>query len=245
MVDQVAALPEEAAATDRTLRGQTVKWVKFNIGDWLASAQTLSVLQEGALVRLLMLHLGTKCALTSNLRKLHRDVKVRTRAEREAVDFVLKRFFHLTEEGWVNERVLRDLKEDAERTKTNRDNGKKGGRPPKQKTQSVSENDDFESADKKPTGFPVGDNPENRIGFEKETEGFPTRTRTRKPTREPQPFCSDPQPRSGGDSDDAKDLLAGDRSSDAVPRGDGVRSATAPPMHAIPPTRARREDGPA
>jgi uncharacterized protein YdaU (DUF1376 family) len=77
--------------------------------------------------------------LPKETQSVFRRLSARTEEEQKATENVLKDFFKLTDAGWVHnkcERVIADFKGKAEIA---RENGKRGGRPPKnpQETQRV------------------------------------------------------------------------------------------------------------
>lgn len=92
--------------------------------------------------------------------QVYRLARARTDEEKAAVDSVLADFFIREEKPmgfvWVNRRVEEELGKARHRIETARENGKKGGRPPKQPKQNPDE------TQKEPSGF--------SLGYENETQ---------------------------------------------------------------------------
>lgn len=125
---------------------RTMNFYKRFIGDIQAKTGHLSLAEFGAYDRLLDHCYSTEQPLPADVDSVCRIARAMTREERKAVESVLRQFFKLTDDGYVQPRVLEMLAEAQPKIKANRENGKKGGRPrakPKETEQ-------------KPTGFSVG-----------------------------------------------------------------------------------------
>lgn len=78
--------------------------------------------------------------------KAHRLARARTKEEREAVDAVLAEFFTLADGVWTHSRVQEEIEKAKTKIEAARENGKKGGRPKKNQTETQP----------KPTGLSPG-----------------------------------------------------------------------------------------
>lgn len=108
-----------------------VNYWKRHIGDYVKDAGHLSLLEHGAYTVLLDRLYGSERAIPEG--DVYRITRASTKAERVAVDSVLREFFDLEDEGWMHGRVREELEKAEERADANRENGKKGGRPRKRK----------------------------------------------------------------------------------------------------------------
>jgi hypothetical protein len=72
-------------------------------------------------------------ALPSEIAQACRLVRATAKDERKAVETVLTEFFTLTDAGWTHARCEAEIVKATEAAERARVNGKKGGRPPKQK----------------------------------------------------------------------------------------------------------------
>lgn len=119
------------------------------VADYTAKTIHLSMEQDGAYTRLLDWSYANERPIPHDRRyTIARAMKA---SERKAVDDMLAEFFTRTDEGWVNQRAVKELIAAAPKIEAARRNGKLGGRPPKEK----------------PTGFSEN----NPLGFQSETHG--------------------------------------------------------------------------
>lgn len=114
-----------------------------HIGDYAAATAHLSFVEDAAYHRLLRRYYQDEKPLPTEFVAAQRLVGARSREEREAVKNVLEEFFTLTEQGWEQARAAREIEAYHVRAETARENGNRGGRPPKpatnpEKTQRVS-----------------------------------------------------------------------------------------------------------
>lgn len=121
-----------------------MNYFKHHIGDYDAHTAHLTWLEDMAYTRLMRLYYRTEKPVPSDIQKACRLVRAVSKQERDAVALVLDEFFILEDDGWHNKRCDEEIFASHAKAEANRDNGKKGGRPPKDKTQE------------KPTGFSVG-----------------------------------------------------------------------------------------
>lgn len=134
-----------------------MNYYKHHIGDYAAATAHLSWLEDSAYTRLLRRYYATEAALPADVAQCQRLVGARSREERAAVETVLREFFSLEADGWHNKRADEEIADAQSKAERNREVGKRGGRPPKQK----------------PTGNPDG--------FQQETQTVSTN----KPTENP------------------------------------------------------------
>lgn len=104
-------------------------------GDYLRDTLDLSMVEDCAYRRLLDAYFSTEKRLDSA--SVFRIARCQSRSEKLATQRVLDRFFRLeTVDGhsaWVNDRAEREIAKARPKIRAARENGKKGGRPPKQK----------------------------------------------------------------------------------------------------------------
>lgn len=106
-----------------------MNYYKRHIGDYAKDTGHLTLLEHGVYTILLDRLYGSERAIPKA--EVYRITRATTKAERAAVDAVLREFFDLESEGWMHGRVREELDHAAERAEANRENGKKGGRPKK------------------------------------------------------------------------------------------------------------------
>ena len=120
-----------------------MNFYKRFIGDIQAKTGHLSLAEFGAYDRLLDHCYSTERPLPADVDSVCRIARAMTREERKAVESVLRQFFKLTDDGYVQPRVLEMLAEAQPKIEANRENGKKGGRPRSKPKET----------EQKPTGF--------------------------------------------------------------------------------------------
>ncbi len=108
-------------------------YYQFNIGDYAKSTLHLSQIEDLVYRRLLDRYYDTEKPLDSDINKLCRFIRMSD--YKKETQQVLEEFFSLTQKGWIQKRVQRELGVYSAKAETARANGKKGGRP--KKTQSV------------------------------------------------------------------------------------------------------------
>jgi uncharacterized protein YdaU (DUF1376 family) len=117
-----------------------LNFYKHHLGDYAKKTAALSVTQHGAY--LLMLHhfYATEEPLPVG-RDLYRLLRADSKPERDAIDFIVAKFWRQEEGGLVNDRALEEIQHAAHQRTVNREVGKLGGRPKRteQITESVSE----------------------------------------------------------------------------------------------------------
>lgn len=80
---------------------------KFNIGDYASHTRHLSPIEDIAYRRMLDLAYTTEKPLTKDIRELSRLINLR-KQQQEITD-VLNEFWECVEEGWINNRVLKEI----------------------------------------------------------------------------------------------------------------------------------------
>lgn len=117
-----------------------MNFIKLYIGDYMRDTGTLTVAEHGAYVLMLLHHYGTERPLPQG-RELHRLLRAESKADRDAIDSVVKRFWQVTEEGLVNNRAGKEMQRAEHQREVNRTVGALGGRPKRKETESVSESE--------------------------------------------------------------------------------------------------------
>ena len=102
-----------------------MNYYPFHIGDYASATRHLSWDEDTAFRRLLDVYYTTEKPIPNDLRQCCRLVMATTETQREAVEIVLKEFFVLTDEGWINTRADREIsimreKQQKQRDKANR-----------------------------------------------------------------------------------------------------------------------------
>lgn len=114
-------------------------------GDYIMDTVGLSFAEHGAFCVMLDWHYHTEQPLPVG-RDLYELLRCKGGAEKAAVERILKRFWILTPDGYINKRAQDEIQKSHESAHKNRLNGSRGGRP---KKQEVDE-------DGKPTGLILG-----------------------------------------------------------------------------------------
>lgn len=84
-------------------------WYPRYSGDYRAKTAGLSLIQHGAYTLLLDEYYNTGKPLDANASVLHRICSALAQEEKEAIDFILGRFFIKTERGYTNKRADEEL----------------------------------------------------------------------------------------------------------------------------------------
>jgi uncharacterized protein YdaU (DUF1376 family) len=116
-----------------------VNFYKRFIGDIQAKTGGLTLAQFGAYDRLLDHYYSTEKPIPAD--ETYRICRAMSASERDAVDKVLAKFFDLGPDGYTQSKADEVIAKALPLIEAARQNGKKGGRPPKPKTQT------------EPTGF--------------------------------------------------------------------------------------------
>lgn len=121
-----------------------MNYYERHLGDWLRDTSGISMLEEGAYNRLVDAYYSQEEGIEHARRYL--IGRAMSAPERKAVDSVLSRFFRKDGDRWVKGRVQEELTKARARIDAAKENGKRGGRPPKNPDGTWN----------KPTGFPPG-----------------------------------------------------------------------------------------
>lgn len=104
-----------------------------HIGDFIVDTAHLTPLEECFYRRAIDLYYLNEKPLPKETQSVFRRLRAITQEEREAVINVLQDFFVEQEDGFHNKRCDSEIAEYQLNANKNRENGKKGGRPPKKK----------------------------------------------------------------------------------------------------------------
>jgi uncharacterized protein YdaU (DUF1376 family) len=116
-----------------------VNYYERYCGDYASKTSKLSLQQHGAYTLLLDEYYSNESPLPADYRELYRICRAMTPAEREAVRFVADKFFPVNGDGSRhNEKADEILIKALKRINASKDNGKNGGRPPKEKPSGLS-----------------------------------------------------------------------------------------------------------
>jgi uncharacterized protein YdaU (DUF1376 family) len=139
-----------------------VNFYPHHIGDYLTATVHLSWVEDCAYRRLLDLYYSREQAIPGDVAQAARLCRATTKEERKAVETVLSEFFTLTEKGWFHSRCEEEIAKALEAAERARQNGRRGGRPAKQKptqnpeeTQPVIPGNPEESNSKAPNPNPI------------------------------------------------------------------------------------------
>lgn len=117
-----------------------MNFIKLFIGDYLKKTGALSVQEHGAYFLMLLHYYATEAPMPTG-RELYRLLRAETKQDREAVDFIVSRYWVQTSEGLTHERADEEIRKASHQREINRELGKRGGRPKRteSKTESVIE----------------------------------------------------------------------------------------------------------
>lgn len=85
-----------------------IYWPRY-VDNWRGGTATLSLLEKGVYGELLDYCYAKECPLPAQIELIYRIAGARTPVEHRAVEVVLKMFFTKTPDGYINERVEREL----------------------------------------------------------------------------------------------------------------------------------------
>jgi uncharacterized protein YdaU (DUF1376 family) len=109
-------------------------YYKRHIGDYIKDTSHLSLLEHGVYARLMDVYYTREVPLPDA--EVLRLVSARGKEEIAAVKSVLAEFWDLTSEGWVQHRCDHEIEIARRKAETNQQNGSKGGRPRRGRTQT-------------------------------------------------------------------------------------------------------------
>ena len=105
-----------------------------NIGDYAKDTRHLSLLEHGIFNLLIDTYYTNETPLPSDVAQVARRLGARSQEEIAAVEAVLNDFFTLESDGWHQTRCDQEIALYHANNEKQKENGKKGGRPPKSKT---------------------------------------------------------------------------------------------------------------
>ncbi|MFN7432797.1 MAG: YdaU family protein [Betaproteobacteria bacterium] len=113
-----------------------MNFVKLYIGDYQRDTGHLSIAEHGAYLLMLQHAYATEKPLPTG-KALHRLLRAESKADRDAIDSVVRQFWAESAAGLVNARADEEIRKADHQRTVNREVGKLGGRP--RKTESVTE----------------------------------------------------------------------------------------------------------
>lgn len=120
--------------------GCMMHYYSFNIADYKKDTDYLSPIEHYVYRSLIDRYYLDEMPIPKETQPLLRRLKLKSEVEIEALNFVLNEFFTLEDDGYHHSRIDNEIAKYQANAEKNRENGKKGGRPPKNKpkiTQSV------------------------------------------------------------------------------------------------------------
>jgi len=131
-----------------------MNYYERHLGDYAKDTVHLSQMEHGAYTLLIDRYYASEKGIPQDL--AYRIGKATTKAEKAAVDFVLREFFTLVDGVWIKARIEEELQRARKKINAAQENGKKGGRP------KSSENIQQKQSKAKPTGFELGSEKETK-----------------------------------------------------------------------------------
>lgn len=86
-----------------------MNYYEHHLGDYLRDTAHLSMIEDGAYRRLLDAYYIRERPLPADPREVYRLARAQSKQDREAVDVVLREFFHQTPDGWEHGRCDREI----------------------------------------------------------------------------------------------------------------------------------------
>lgn len=112
-------------------------YYQFNIGDYRKDTVHLSRLEHGIYRDLIDWYYLEEKPIPKETQSVMRRLRLVTEEEAKALENVLSDFFSASEDGFRHARIDAEIAQYQSNCEKNQQNGKKGGRPKKEKTQSV------------------------------------------------------------------------------------------------------------
>lgn len=153
-----------------------MNYYERHLGDYAKDTGHLSPLEHGVYNLLLDRYYSTESGIPND--QIYRVARANSKDEKAAVDAVLREFFRLKRGVWIKGRVEEEIAKAQKKMKAAQENGRKGGRPSKPKTETQE----------KPSGF--------TLGFKNKTQ---TKAHQPPDTNHQTPLTNS---ESGGDDDD-------------------------------------------
>jgi uncharacterized protein YdaU (DUF1376 family) len=112
-------------------------YYSFHIADYKKDTDYLKPIEHYVYRSLIDRYYLDEIPIPKETQSLLRRLKLESEIEVEALDFVLSEFFMLKDDGYHHRRIDNDIKKYQANAEKNRKNGKKGGRPPKNKPKTI------------------------------------------------------------------------------------------------------------
>ena len=122
-----------------------MNYYQHHIGDFNNATLHLTEIEECMYHRALAWYYSNERPLPKDKVQIYRYLRARTTATKKAVDVVLSDFFTEQDDGWHQSRCDEELATYHANAKASRENGAKGGRPPKANTKPSETKDHPES----------------------------------------------------------------------------------------------------
>ena len=106
-----------------------MNYYKRHIGDYMKDASHLSLLEHGVYMRLLDVYYTREAAIP--VEQAARLIGARSKDEKEALTMVTAEFFHAVDGFYTQSRCDFEISAQQQKAETNREVGKRGGRPKK------------------------------------------------------------------------------------------------------------------
>lgn len=129
-----------------------MNYYQHHIGDYRRDTSHLSLLEHGIYRQLIDLYYMEEKPIPKETQWVMRRLSAKTQEEQDAVINVLNDFFELSEGGYSHRRCDSEIEQYQQKAEKNRENGKKGGRPSKNKSDK-NQSDTDEQNPEKPSGF--------------------------------------------------------------------------------------------
>lgn len=85
--------------------GHCMNYYDKHIGDWLKDTICLDAMQEGIYSRLIDQYYQLEMPLPSDIKEVYKLARVSKKKEKDAVDYILKKYFEKKDEGFVQKRA--------------------------------------------------------------------------------------------------------------------------------------------
>lgn len=108
-------------------------YIEFYVGDYMRDTGHLSMIEDGAYFRLLKHVWSTGKLIPKDPAEYYRIARAFTEEERKATDKILGEFFIEKRDGFLNKKAMELFEKRQKKIDQLRENGSKGGRPPKPK----------------------------------------------------------------------------------------------------------------
>lgn len=125
-----------------------MNYYERHLGDYARDTAHLSLIEHGVYTLLMDRYYATEAPIPAD--QTYRLARAKSRDERAAVDTVLREFFELLDDAYVNHRCEEEIAKAQARISAAQSNGKRGGRPKKNPAGSEAETHE------KPTGLLLG-----------------------------------------------------------------------------------------